>query len=103
MIESKKAASDDEKSADKHDLFLKSLSASINSYSLKEASIPSSVPSSADASPKKKKKSRIPDVIIESSSEELSNTPHFHRKSFSKTNDLLESSSSEEPDSDESD
>ena len=61
------AASDDEKSVDKqdkHELFLKSLSASINSYSLKEASN-ASADSSDKASPKKIKANRISDVSAE--------------------------------------
>ena len=61
------AVSDDEKSVDKqdkHELFLKSLSASINSYSLKEASIASADPSE-NASPKKVNANKISDVSAE--------------------------------------
>ena len=99
MKESPKAASDDEKSADKHELFLKSLSASINSYNLKDASNAGSVPSS----PKKNQVNRISDVSDESkdlsaelksstSSSELKNT--YQRRNSCKSKTVQESSSS---------
>ena len=62
MKENPKAASDDEKQENSHELFLKSLSQSINSYNLKEASEASD---SAKASPKKITTNKISDISAE--------------------------------------
>ena len=63
MQEPPKAASDDEKQENSHELFLKSLASSINSYNIKEASIASD---SANASPKKIKVNiKLSDVSAE--------------------------------------
>lgn len=88
---SNKAASDDEVAQEKHDNFLKSLSASINSYSLKEASL-QSLTSSQISSPKKTSGNSLLQKI-DSSSDELSATPYFHRKSSTRQEDLSSSSS----------